>query len=188
MDADELKRLMDEHGDSQIGVAGLLGVHPTAISKLLKGKRQLKAREADILRRYYGLKDEDKPGRPRQLPIVGLVSAGQWREGFERIMGYMPSPDRSLSKDAFVVIIEGDSMDLVAHEGEAIIVDPADRNLIPGKLYVIRNAQGEATFKRYFENPARLEPCSSNPRHSILYPGQEGFEVIGRARKKVTDL
>ena len=188
MDADELRRLMAEHRDSQIGIAGLLGIHPTAISKLLKGKRQLKAREADVLRRYYGLKDDDKPGRNRQLPIVGLVSAGQWREGFERIMGYMPSPDRALSKDAFVVIIEGDSMDLIAEAGEAIVVDPAERHLLPGKLYVIRNAEGETTFKRYCDNPARLEPCSRNPRHSVLYPGQEGFEVIGRAKKKVTDL
>jgi repressor LexA len=100
----------------------------------------------------------------------------------------MPSPDKALSRDAFVVIIEGDSMDLVAKEGEGIIVDPRDLDLIAGRYYVIRNADGEMTFKRYMDNPARLEPCSSNPSHQPIYPGREEFAVVGRARKRVADL
>jgi SOS-response transcriptional repressor LexA len=79
-------------------------------------------------------------------------------------------------------------MDLVAKEGEGIIIDPRDLDLLPGRYYVIRNEEGETTFKRYMDEPARLEPCSTNPAHQVIYPGRETFTVIGRAKKRVSDL
>ena len=100
----------------------------------------------------------------------------------------MPSPDRALSKEAFVVIVEGDSMDLVANDGEAIIIEPAERELLAGRYYVIMNGDGETTFKRYMENPARFEPCSSNPAHKPIIVGSQNFTIVGRVRKKVVDL
>lgn len=188
MDVETLKRLMREHKTTQKGLADLLGISPDKMSKSLKGTRRITLEEGNLLREFYGLKSEEAGKRPRQLPIVGMVAAGRWREGFEQVIGYMPSPDPSLSRDAFVVIVEGGSMNKIAQSGEAIIVDPGHRQLIDGKLYVIRNMDGETTFKQYRENPARLEPCTDEPGHETIYPGQEGFEVIGRARKKVSDL
>lgn len=188
MDVAQLKQLMAEWGEKQSDIARLLQITPDKVNKIIKGKRRITAAEADVLRRYFGVKEEEAGVKPRRLPIVGLVSAGMWREGFEQILGWMPSPDPSLGKDAFVVIIEGDSMDLIAQPGEAVIIDPSQRELVNGGLYIVRNMHGETTFKQYRENPARLEPCSSNEAHTTLYPGQEGFEVIGRARKKVTNL
>ncbi len=188
MDVDQLKRLMAENKDSQAGLARLLEITPDKLSKTLKGTRRLTLEEGNRLRRYYGIKDEQKADRPAMLPVIGLVSAGAWREGFEQVRDWIPSPDRSLSRDSFVVQIEGDSMDRVAQEGEQVIVDPRDLDLVSGKYYVVRNAAGETTFKQYCENPARLEPCSSNLAHKPILVGQEGFTVIGRVRKKVADL
>jgi repressor LexA len=187
MDIQTLRALMKENGDSQAGLARLLGITPDKMSKIMAGKRRLTVEEANKLATYYGT-GGNQEGVPRLLPIVGLVSAGAWRQGFEEIRGYMPSPDKALSGDAFVVIVEGDSMNLVAQEGEGIIVDPADRDLLPGRYYVVRNEHGETTFKCYMENPARLEPCSSNPEHQPIFPGRETFTVIGRAKKRVSDL
>lgn len=187
MDVGELKRLMEAGGETQADIARLLNISPDKISKTMKGKRQLKLEEANKLASYYGTaRNEHEPSA--LLPIVGLVSAGAWAEGFEHIRGYMPSPDKSLSRDAFVVIVEGDSMDLVAQPGDGIIVDPHDRDLLAGRFYVIRNGEGETTFKRYMDNPARLEPCSNNPAHETIYPGREEFHVVGRARKRVADI
>jgi len=186
MDIETLKRLMNERGETQAGIARLLGITPDKLSKTLAGKRNLQLREANILIKYFNLDDPKEV--PTMLPIVGLISAGSWREGFETIMGYMPSPDRALSKDAFVVIVEGDSMDKVAKSGEGIIIDPSDRDLCDGRYYVIRNGDGETTFKQYREGPARFEPCSTNPIHTPIYPGREEFTVIGRAKKRVSDL
>lgn len=188
MDVEQLKRLMANWNERPTDIARLLDISTDKVSKILHNKRRITAGEAETLRKYFGLKDEGSGAKQRMLPIVGLVPAGKWQEGFEQVLGYMPSPDPNLSKDAFVVIIEGDSMDKFAQPGDAIIVDPRDRQLINGKLYVVRNMEGETTFKQYREGPARLEPCSSNEVHQTIYPGQDGFEVIGRARKLVSDL
>jgi repressor LexA len=187
MDVDQLKHLMRENRDTQSGLARMLGITPDKFNKVLKGKRRLTVEEASKLATYYGTAGNNSEAS-HLLPIVGLVSAGAWRAGFEDVRGYMPSPDKALSKDAFVVIVEGDSMDLIAKEGEGIIVDPADLDLIAGRYYVVRNSAGEMTFKRYMDNPARLDPCSSNPAHQPIYPGRDEFTVVGRARKRVADL
>ena len=186
MDVPQLKALMEERGETQAGLARLLGLTPDKMSKTLSGKRALKLTEANILRRYFGL-DESESG-PTMLPIVGLVSAGEWQEGFERVIGFMPSPDKNLSPDSFVIIIDGDSMDKVAQSGEGIVVDPRDLDLVSGRYYVVRNGDGETTFKQYCSDPARLEPCSTNPAHKAIYPGRDGFTIVGRARKRVSDL
>lgn len=178
---------MEEHRESQADISRLLEITPDKVSKMLAGKRRLKLEEANKLARYFGtVSNEDDLAT--LLPVVGLISAGSWREGFEQVRGYMPSPDKSLSRDAFVVIVEGDSMDLIAKEGDGIIVDPRDLDLLPGRYYIIRNSDGETTFKRYMDNPARLEPCSSNPVHQTIFPGRDEFTVVGRARKRVADL
>lgn len=187
MDVETLRRLMKEHGDTQAGLARFLNMSPDKMSKIMAGRRRLTVEEANKLSNYYGVSGQEDR-LPMSLPIVGLISAGAWRHGFEEVRGYMPSPDKALSKDAFVVIIEGDSMDMVAQPGEGIIVDPRDLDLLPGRYYVVRNEEGETTFKRYMENPARLEPCSNNPVHETIFPGRETFTVIGRAKKRVSDL
>lgn len=185
MDVEQLKALMARDNETQAGIARLLGITPDKMSKMMAGKRSLRLSEANRLRAYFGL--DTPPEAPVLLPIVGLVSAGRWQEGFPDVRGHMPSPDPKLSRDSFVVIVEGDSMDLVAKEGEGIIVDPRDIELVDGRYYVIRNEAGEMTFKQYKESPARFEPCSTNDEHQTLV-GREMFTVVGRAKKRVSDL
>lgn len=187
MDAGEIKQLIKERGDTQSAIARLLGIAPNKLSKSLKGERRFTIAEMDILRSYFGRGPGAEPP-PKQIPVVGLVSAGAWREGFNEVLDRIPKPDPTLSDDAFAVRVTGDSMEHVAKEGDDVIVEPRDRRLVNGKYYVVRNSEGEMTFKQYRENPARLEPCSDNKAHATIYPGEDGFEVIGRVRKKVTDL
>jgi len=192
MDEEALRELIKAKIKSKeetgAGLARLISIHPTAFSKWLNDRRRLQSAEADKLRRYFNIK-EPVAAQAAGLPIYnGLVPAGGWAEAFDDVIGYMPSPDAKLSKDAFVIIVEGDSMNKHVQSGEAIIVDPQDRDLVSGKLYVVRNAHGEVTFKRYQEGPSRLVPCSTNASHQTIYPGQEEFQIIGRVRKRVSDL
>jgi repressor LexA len=187
MDISTLARLMEEHGETQAGMARVLGLTRDKMSKVMNGKRRLTVEEATKLSRYFGT-NSALDELTVMLPIIGLVRAGSWREAVEHPRGYMPSPDKNLSKDAFVVIVEGNSMDLVAQEGEAIIVEPAERELLPGRYYIIMNGDGETTFKRYMENPSRFEPCSSDETHKPITIGDHPFTVVGRVRKRVVDL
>src|SRR3546814_8346250 len=86
----------------------------------------------------------------------------------------------SFPKGVFALFIDGDSIDKIASDGATIIVDPSDKLLVDRALYLMMNGTGGATVKLFFSDPARLEPCSNNPEHQTIYPGEEPFFVIGR--------
>ena len=89
--------------------------------------------------------------------------------------------------DWFALRVKGDSMDRVAPDGSVVLVNHADRRLVPGAFYIFGD-YGEATFKRFLDKPVRLlAPYSTNPSHDPIAP-KPGFVVIGRVRRVVTDL
>ena len=160
-------------------------VHFTTLGKLERSTRRLTHEWAQRIAEALGVSvaqvmgEEGLPGPTlRMTPVIGLVSAGAWREAIQH-------PDDEISVPAtggntFALRVQGDSMDKVATEGDYVIVDPDKPGLLDGHLYVVRNDEGEATFKRYRANPARLEPCSNNPRHQTIMLGQANFSVIGK--------
>lgn len=188
MTGEEVRKLIKERGETQKAIADLLGIAANKLSKSLKGERRFTVREVDILRRYFGVPAPDAPIPQRKIPVVGLVSAGYWRDGFRDVIDHVPLPDPRLSKDAFAVRPEGTSMNQVATDRDYVVVEPHDKRLVDKGYYIVRNGHGEMTFKQYRENPARLEPCSDDPSHCTIFIGEEGFEVVGRARKVVRDL
>ena len=118
------------------------------------------------------------PAHP--IPVIGEVAAGNWREAVRRSSLSIPSPDPSMPSDAFALEVSGDSMDLLVDDGAMIIVSPSDRSLFHGRYYVVENGEGETTFKRYMDAPARLVPCSSNPAHKEIPLGEAEVRIIGR--------
>src|SRR3546814_5442298 len=80
----------------------------------------------------------------------------------------------------FALLIDGDSIDKIAPDGATIIVDPSDKLLVDRALYLMMKGTGGATVKLFCADPARLEPCSNNPEHQTIYPGEEPFFVIDR--------
>jgi repressor LexA len=179
MDMLLVRQRMRELGLTQEQVAEHLKIDRTAVSKFLKGTRQLSAREAQALAEMLRL---DGIGYPaiRQLPVIGLVTAGGWALAVEDPQYLMPAPAPDLPPQAFGVVITGDSMDKIMPEGSVAIVDPQDLDLVTRGVYVVMNADEESTIKRFMPDPARLEPDSFNPNHKTIYPGREPFRIIGR--------
>src|SRR3546814_9400652 len=68
-----------ELGLTNKDIAAALKIDVSAVSKLLSGKRQLKANEAQILADLLKI---DAIGSPiiRQIPMIGKASAGAWKE------------------------------------------------------------------------------------------------------------
>lgn len=122
----------------------------------------------------------------REIPLVGRIAAGNWREAIEVPLRYVSVA--GAPRDAFALEPEGDSMNVILPDGGYVVIDPNDADLREGKIYAVMNGEGETTLKRYRSNPARLEPCSTNPEHQPINLGRENFSVVGRAINAVQDL
>ena len=184
MEIADIRHLMKERGFNQADLAELLGIDPTAVSKRLTGKRAF--RHDEMLKVQAWLGGAAAPALAsatkgvRELPIIGQVAAGAWREAIQRPLGTMPVP-ADVPASTIALRVTGDSMDLEIEDGGIVLVDTNDRALFPGRLFVVLNGEGEATFKQFEADPARLEPRSTNPAHrSIAIGDGQTFTVIGR--------
>ena len=82
--------------------------------------------------------------------------------------------------------VEGHGMNLIADKGSVIIVDLRDRTPQPGKDYLFKVGE-RAMFKRWQDNPPRLESYSSIPGHDTIFP-ETTLDVIGRVVKAIKEL
>jgi len=89
----------------------------------------------------------------RSIPVISAVQAGALRDmesPYEPGDGYAVeyTDDAKLSRWAFGLDVEGDSMEPRFHPGDRLIVDP-ERQPKPGSFVVARNGSNQATFKKY---------------------------------------
>ena len=197
-----VRQTMKARAISQARLAGELGfASQSAISALLAGNRRVTVDEAAAIYRLLGLDragetaspvTEPASARLREngagggvpdygvVPVIGIAGAGRWREAVEVPLGHMPVPGRLSGRNVFGIEVSGDSMDLLIDDGGLILVDAGQKELAPGGVYLIANSRGEATVKRYRRDPARFEPCSSNPAHRPFLISDDDFSVLGK--------
>lgn len=174
---EELRRWISSNKVSQKELADELGIAPPRVSEMVKGTRKVQQREMPILVRYFGM-DEGPDPSVRRVARIGMVPAGALREALAEASGSIEVP-ASLPKGVFALEVDGESMNRIAPFGCDVIVDPSDKNLFAGDLYVLNQA-GEFTFKRFMQDPARLVPMSSDPAHKEIALGAEPVNVVGR--------
>ena len=155
-------------------IAALLGIPPSAVTNLYKGTRRLKHEEAmKLINLISG-------ATVKELPVIGMAGAGAWLEAIEDSTTSITVPVDMYTGGTFCVEVSGDSMNIVLPEGSFAIIDPTDIELYNGKLYLLRNHEGEATIKSYRTDPARFEPMSDNPEYVPFLLGSTDLQVIGR--------
>lgn len=160
------------------------GMHYTTVAKIERSQRGLKLNYLAAIAAALGVKPIDLIGGApdvmpiRMVPLVGKIAAGNWSEAIEDPIGTVPAPVGG--PNAFALRPDGDSMDLIVGPDSYIVVDPDEFELRDGKVYAMKNGDGETTFKRFRAEPPRLEPCSSNPEHKPIPFGREPLTTIGR--------
>ena len=204
-DAMLVRQTMKARSISQAQLARDLGfASQSAVSALLAGHRRVTVDEAAAIYALLGLDgagsgattapDRAEPASARLrdggagdrvadygvVPVIGIAGAGRWREAVEVPLGHMPVPARLAGRSVFGIEVSGDSMDLLIDDGGLILVDAGQKELAPGGVYLIANSSGEATVKRYRRDPARFEPCSSNPAHRPFLISDDDFSVLGK--------
>lgn len=175
---DEMRRWVASGKVRQKEIAEELGIAPARINEMLKGTRKVQHREMPILVRYFGM-DEGPDPSVRRIARIGMVPAGSLREALAETSGTLEVP-ANLPKGVFALEVDGESMNKIAPFGCDVIVDPGDKKLFSGDLYVMGSAEGEFTFKRFLQDPARLVPLSSDPSHTEITLGSEPINIIGR--------
>jgi SOS-response transcriptional repressor LexA len=176
--AAQIKAKLAETSMSQTTLARLAGLpSQSAVSNIIKGIRKVSVAEADTLRSILHL-----PSGPpvREVPLIGLASAGAWQQAIVMPSGSRFIPQRLAGARAFAVEVRGDSMDKLLPEGGWAVIDPDQTSLYVGRVYLIANGDEETTIKRYCGDPARFEPVSNNPEHRPFALANEPFRVIGR--------
>lgn len=179
MDIDEIRAALAAKGMKQRELAEQIGLDTVQMSKVMTGRRRFTVAEMDRVREVL------RPASPaaeglRLAPVIGMVPAGNWRQAVQQPRDWMPVLETGAPRNVFYLDVEGDSMDKVVPEGGRVLVNPDDRALYPGRMYVISNAEGETTFKMFMDGPARLVPLSTNPAHADIPIGEEPFSIVGR--------
>lgn len=181
-----LRQLRTERGLTIRDVAERMGIHFTTVARIERSERRLTYDWAEKFASALGVEITDLHDNPfsqrvaevRQVPIIGQVQAGSWREAIEDPEDTMTAPVDG--PNTFGLRVVGNSMDTIAGPGAIVLVDPDRLSLRDGRYYVIMNDSGETTFKQFRADPARLEPLSSDPSHQTIDLGRTSFTVVGQ--------
>lgn len=193
MEANGLKAARQRLSMTQPDIAERLGVSVAQISRWENGKDNIPSSRLPAISAAYeasigelfdaddggpAVVDGAQPVTP--IPLLGDVPAGNWREAVRKTHHYIPAPEAGIPKTAYALKVVGDSMDKVVRDGATIIIDPTDLDLFDRSYFVVRNRDGETTFKQYLDGPSRLVPCSTNPVHKTTLLGSEELTILGR--------
>ena len=182
MNPEDIKAALAERNWTIRDLAERTGINENYLSKSLgKARRRIQVPEMEAIYRAFGMEDAAPAGIPiRTIPHLGEVPGGPLRPAMENAGRFVAVSDPDTPPGAYALTVKGDSMDLVVDDGATLVIDPNDRDLWPGRRYVIRTEDGETTFKEYQAAPARLVPCSSNPNNREIAIGHEPIMILGR--------
>lgn len=126
------------------------------------------------------------------VPLISWVSAGAF--GQADAVDDVDDAERitvaDLRPGEWVALrVEGDSMDRISPPDSIILVNLDDRKLVANACYILQDADGSATYKRYRPNPDRFEPVSTNDSHQTLFPDPGNMpQIFGRVGRTILSL
>jgi SOS-response transcriptional repressor LexA len=202
MDAEWLKTELLGRGRSQSALARFMGVVPEIVNRIVNGKRQIKAHEADQIRAYLAATRDGAPASTSHisarlntaafLTVRGSVEAGSWREvAFSDVevheLETLPAPQSIVDSGAFALRVSGPSMDRLYREGTFVIVQPWHGGPLPfGRRVIVERERKdgliETTVKelvRGADGEPELWPRSNHPAHQtpLLFKDMDGVTV-----------
>lgn len=138
MDVESLKRGLAQPGKSQRGLARALNLDDAAVSRMVKGDRQIKALEIPKIEAYLfgpGRGPRTGPaethlsqqGNENRIPVLGMAECGPdgWSLWNGDVVDYVPRPPNLAgASQAYAVFVMGTSMEPRYHPGELVYIHP----------------------------------------------------------------
>jgi len=160
-----------------LGVSSLATVHEHLTTMVKKG----------LIKRYKGSVEISLSKNEVELPVLGLIAAGQPIEPFTDPNASLPVPPGMLSgkKRAYVLQVKGNSMieDGIL-DGDFVVIEQKEA-ASNGEIVVAILENGFATLKRFFKEATRvrLEPANSQMTPIFAKDVQIQGKVVGVIRK-----
>jgi repressor LexA len=168
-----------------LGVSSLATVHEhltTMVKKGLIKRYKGSVRGIEIINQEISLSKNEV-----ELPVLGLIAAGQPIEPFTDPNASLPVPPGMLSgkKRAYVLQVKGNSMieDGIL-DGDFVVIEQKEA-ASNGEIVVAILENGFATLKRFFKEATRvrLEPANSQMTPIFAKDVQIQGKVVGVIRK-----
>lgn len=196
MDAQWLKTQFDLHpGKSKAGLARQLGLEPPAISKILNGDRQIKAKEYEGMRKFFGLPvaNNYNPGKIQSNMLDTLERKGALSDNSYEAQWYIPPQvlqkrTNSPSKNIRTFKIEERLMEPDFRQGEHVLVDISDQSPSPSGTFIISDGFGLMIRQCEFVPKSKPPKIKITAKDQNFMPQSlefEGFQIIGRVIAKL---
>jgi len=124
------------------------------------------------------------------VPLISSVSAGQafFQEGIDDFSDFPTIAAYDLPKGYWIALrVDGLSMNRISPPDSIILVNMADKELIPNACYIIMDEEGQVTYKRFrpHEKP-QFQPFSTQESKPPALQG--AITIIGRVRRTITEM
>lgn len=200
-----LRQLANEIDRSESQVSSFAGAHPQKnigekIARHIEARLRLPQNYLDDTRNLltslneasgkYHVKVENAAilsTTQRMLPVIGQASAGQMMENFEETQVeewvYAPGP---CTDQAFVLRIEGISMEPKFLSGDRVVIDPGVEWKSGDYVFARRDSDNTGTFKQLRCEDAEYYLCAVNPEWQPKYMAMDGYwKIVGKALYQV---
>lgn len=192
-----LREVLDETRMSQAELARRIGKQRQEVKRWYDGAYRLTPEIAEQIAQHLPRTAEQLlfPHRSAEtvVPLLSWISAGGLAEP-RAVAAHDEALEMirwSLNEkgDWFALRVEGDSMNRISPPDSVIFVNRRDKRLVGNACYIIADADGNASYKRYRTDPARWEPVSTNEAHEPSYVEHDGEPVIiGRVRRTLLSM
>lgn len=191
--------LRTQYQITQEELAAIAGVSRGAVSQWEGGFSEPRMGAIERMAEHFKLRKSDfieEGGMYRQqhsddyteVPLLGRIAAGMPMEMMEVENSFpIPSAVYDLYPRAFLLTVDGESMNRILPNGSYALVDPCETVELDGKPYAVCVNGYDATIKRVrcLSNGFELVPDSTDPTyHAAVYDygieGTETITIIGR--------
>lgn len=202
MDAEWLKSQLRLHPDkSKAALAKALGLEPPAVSKILSGRRQIKAQEYVAMRQFFGLPADGEraakgaaqgAGRSYVLePLAGGMrekEQGGGGEAWVMPASLFESRTKAPPEKIRIFAVHGDAMLPDYQPGEQVLVDLSDTVPSPAGVFVVSDGLGHILRQCEYvphSSPPEVRLSARSGRYEPYTVRLDRAAIIGRVLAKL---
>lgn len=190
-----IKELRIKKGITQNELAGLCGVHQTAVSQWENGRtlpdKQSLVTLSDIFNVSVDLLmgNENPSAKKNLIPVLGYVRAGMPIGAYEDVLDYIEVSDKmAATDDYFGLRVTGDSMTPRICDSDIVIVHKQDY-IESGEIGVILVNDLDATIKKVIKKGTSLTLVPFNTSYEpMIFSSEEIVTLPVRIIGKVVEL